>query len=233
MQLFTREWGEGDRVAVLIHGIFSSSGNWQSLGPVLADRGYRAIAVDLPGHGRSPRAPHYSIDLYADSVLESVPGHPELAIGHSLGGLTLAAAADRLRPARAVYVDPAFTAPALPWWQRMLAAPFARRLLSSDAAAIAKSNPRWSQADVDAEADDFTRFDRKALSFLRGDEMTAPTEMVVPSLLVLADGSRLVGTELADRLRTIGFEVRVVPGAGHTVNRDDFDGFLKALDGWI
>jgi hypothetical protein len=42
-----------------------------------------------------------------------------------------------------------------------------------------------------------------------------------------------VGTDLADRLRALGFEVRVVPGAGHTVNRDDFEGFLTALDGWV
>jgi pimeloyl-ACP methyl ester carboxylesterase len=233
MQLFTREWGEGDRVAVLIHGIFSSSGNWHRLGPVLADRGYRAIAVDLPGHGASPRAEQYSIDLLADSVLASVPAHPELAIGHSLGGLTLSAAVDRLLPQRAVYVDPAFTPPAFPWWQKIFAGPFTRRLLSSDAAAIAKSNPRWDRADVEVEAEDFARFDRKALSFLDGTEMRPPNSMMVPSLLVLADGSRLVGTDLADRLRALGFEVRVVPGAGHTVNRDDFEGFLTALDGWV
>jgi len=233
MQLFTREWGEGERIAVLIHGIFSSSQNWRSLGPVLADKGYRVIAVDLPGHGQSPRAQNYSIGLLADSVLQSVPGCPELAIGHSLGGLTLSAAVDRLQPQRAVYVDPAFTAPQMSWWQRMFVPLVMRRLLSFDAAAIAKHNPRWSHEDVATEAEDFAHFDRKALHFLKGAEMAAPNALAVPSLLVLADGSQLVGAELAERLRGLGFEVRVVAGAGHTVNRDDFDGFLKALDGWI
>ncbi len=233
MQLYTREWGEGDRVAVLIHGIFSSSGNWRRLGPALADKGYRAIAVDLPGHGQSPRAESYSLDLLADSVLESVPSRPEVAIGHSLGGLTLSAAVERLAPQRAIYVDPAFAPPRLSWWQRRLTPYFMRRFLTADAAAIAKNNPRWSQEDVKVEAADFARFDRRALHFLDGAGMAPPSRMVVPSLLVLADRSRLVGAQLADRMRALGFEVRVVPGAGHTVNRDDFEGFMKALDGWI
>jgi Lysophospholipase len=232
MQLFTREWGSGDRVAVLIHGIFSSSGNWRTVGPALAERGYRVIAVDLPGHGESPRASAYSLDLLADSVIETVPARPQLAIGHSLGGLTLAHAVDRLLPQRAVYVDPAFSAPNTSWWQRMLAPVFMRRLLRSNADAIAKGNPGWDRNDVDIEAADFARFDRRALSFLDGSAMGAPAAMVVPSLLVLADGSRLVGAELADRLRAVGFTVRVVPGARHTVNRDDLTGFMRALDGW-
>jgi len=233
MQLFTREWGEGDRVAVLIHGIFSSSGNFRTVGPALAERGYRAIAVDLPGHGQSPRASEYSIDLFAESVIESVPATPELAIGHSLGGLTLSHAVERLQPRRAVYVDPAFTSPSLKWWQRALAPIVIRRLLGSSADAIAKNNPLWDREDVDIETADFARFDRRALSFLDGKAMSAPVSMVVPSLLVLADGSQLVGAELAERLRALGFEVRVVAGARHTVNRDDFAGFMAALDGWI
>ncbi|MFI6147029.1 alpha/beta fold hydrolase [Streptomyces sp. NPDC051109] len=30
-----------------------------------------------------------------------------------------------------------------------------------------------------------------------------------------------------------GFEVRSVAGAGHTIHRDDFDGFTASLEGWI
>lgn len=30
-----------------------------------------------------------------------------------------------------------------------------------------------------------------------------------------------------------GLAVRTVAGAGHTIHRDDFDGFMAALDGWI
>ncbi|HEY0247784.1 MAG TPA: alpha/beta hydrolase [Gryllotalpicola sp.] len=236
MRLFTREWGEGPRVAVLIHGVMSSSRNWRLLGPELAARGYRAVAVDLPGHGQSPRAPHYSAELLADSVLESVPAHPELAIGHSLGGFALARAVERLRPERAVYVDPAFSAPRLSLVARTLAWPLTWGMLRSSPARIARNNPRWDAEDVAIEAEDFRAFDPRFRGFLLrrdlADVLVGPEHPAVPSLLMLADASRLVDETRAARLAEAGFAVRVVPGAGHTVNRDDYAGFLSALEGW-
>src|SRR2546423_14922848 len=107
MKLHVQEWGSGDRVAVLIHGITSDSSGWHRFGSDLAARGYRVLAPDLRGHGRSPRG-DYSPEAWAEDLLESVPAGPELALGHSLGGLTLAIAVARLRPARAVYEDPAW-----------------------------------------------------------------------------------------------------------------------------
>jgi pimeloyl-ACP methyl ester carboxylesterase len=105
-RLYVHEWGDGDRAALLVHGITSDSGSWWQVGPELADRGYHVYAPHLRGHGHSPRGP-YSVESWADDLVESVPDGPELAIGHSLGGLVLAAAVDRLRPRRAVYEDPA------------------------------------------------------------------------------------------------------------------------------
>ncbi|MNO10333.1 hypothetical protein D3C81_2341330 [compost metagenome] len=57
--------------------------------------------------------------------------------------------------------------------------------------------------------------------------------MMVPSLVMLADNSHLVKPEVADGLRDAGFTVRVVEGSGHVINRDDHEGFMRALDGWI
>ncbi|MFC4241991.1 alpha/beta fold hydrolase [Gryllotalpicola reticulitermitis] len=237
MKLFTREWGDGARVAVLVHGVMSSSRNWRELGPELARRGYRVIAVDLPGHGQSPRAQSYTAELLVESLLESVPAAPELAIGHSLGGFTLSRAVDRLRPARAVYVDPAFSAPRLSLLVRTLAWPASGRLLRSTPAKIAKANPRWAAEDTVIESEDFHAFDPAFRAFLLrrdiADVLVGPEHPIVPSLLVLADGSRLVDPARAARLADAGFVVRVVPGATHTVNRDDPAAFLTALDGWI
>ena len=236
MQLFTREWGTGDRFAVLVHGLFSSSRSWRTLGPALADRGYHVVAVDLPGHGSSPRARSYSLDQIVRSVADAVPRHPEVAIGHSLGGLALSRLVDLLTPGRAVYIDPAFLGARLPWWQRLGAPLLFRSLLSRKPAAIAASNPRWNRADVAIEAGDNAAFDRRFISRF-GDgklmPLSPPERMAVPSLLMLADRSRLVSPVVADRMRALGFEVRVVPGAGHTVHRDDFDGFVQGLAGWV
>jgi pimeloyl-ACP methyl ester carboxylesterase len=237
MRLFTREWGEGDRIAVLVHGVMSSSRNWRLLGPELAQRGYRVIAVDLPGHGESPRVARYTAALLVDSLLESVPAHPELALGHSLGGFALSRAVERLRPARAIYVDPAFSAPRLSLLARAIAWPAVGRLLRSTPAKVAKSNPRWASEDTVIESKDFHAFDPRFRALLLGrdiaDVLVAPAHPIVPSLLVLADASKLVDESLAARLTAAGFVVRVVPGATHTVNRDDPTAFLRALDGWI
>ena len=55
MELHVREWGHGDRVAVLLPGMMGSSDSWWRVAPTLADRGYHVLAIDLPGHGLSPK----------------------------------------------------------------------------------------------------------------------------------------------------------------------------------
>ncbi len=234
MQLFTREWGHGDRYAILVHGVMSDSRNWRRVGPVLAEHGYHVLAVDLRGHGHSPRAEEYSAELMAQDIVDTVPGEPELVMGHSLGGLTVSLAVDRLQPERVVYVDPAFSCPAANRFQRLLAPAFLKTLARQSAARIAKRNPRWDPADVAIEVETFRAFDRAAIpTVLQPSVMRAPTVMMAPSLVMLADNSYLVKPDVADRLRDAGFEVRVVPGSGHVINRDDHDGFMRALDGWI
>jgi pimeloyl-ACP methyl ester carboxylesterase len=49
------EYGAGDRVLVLTHGLLMSRRMYEGLGPEMAARGNRVICVDLLGHGRSDR----------------------------------------------------------------------------------------------------------------------------------------------------------------------------------
>jgi pimeloyl-ACP methyl ester carboxylesterase len=110
--LATRAWGEGADpsrpLAVLVHGVTSSSRTWWRVGPALAERGFRVLAVDLRGHGASPWpvAGLAAADLAAD-VAETVAGAAggreavaagaagpgpaappvDLLVGHSLGAL--------------------------------------------------------------------------------------------------------------------------------------------------
>lgn len=89
MHLATATSGNGEPV-VVIHG-FTGSG--EAMAP-LVDRldGWRRIAVDLPGHGRSSapaKLSCYSVEALAESVAglaAAVPDGPCHVVGYSMGG---------------------------------------------------------------------------------------------------------------------------------------------------
>jgi pimeloyl-ACP methyl ester carboxylesterase len=232
MKLNTREWGSGDRLALLVHGIMSDSRTWRLVAPALADRGYRVIAVDLRGHGASQRGA-YSAELFAHDLVDTLPVGADLAIGHSLGGLTLSLAVDRLRPKRAVYSDPGWNIPAP--GEAFDPAMFVEVAAHATPESVSAMNPRWAPEDVEVELLTLALWDPATVSMLGevGGHSLMPAAPVVPSLVQVADPSFLLSAEDQETLRERGFEVRVVKGAGHTIHRDDFDGFTASLDGWI
>ncbi|MEZ0091630.1 alpha/beta fold hydrolase [Streptacidiphilus sp. EB129] len=232
MKLNIREWGTGDRIALLVHGIMSDSRTWRRVGPALAERGYRVIAVDLRGHGGSGRG-EYSPGLFAEDLVETLPVGAELAIGHSLGGLTLSRAVDRLLPRRAVYSDPAwhFARPE----EGFDPAVFVQFAAAATHDTIAGMNPRWEEADIQVELETLAVWDGATALGLSAlaEQAGLPAGAVVPSLVQAADPSFLLSPADQETLRERGFEVRTVTGAGHTIHRDDFDGFMGSLEGWI
>lgn len=86
---------------VLLHGLTYERGQWAPLVERLAGR--RVVALDLPGHGESPRG-SYAFDDVTDAIHSAVSAagltRPVL-IGHSIGGVLATAYAARY-PARAV-----------------------------------------------------------------------------------------------------------------------------------
>jgi pimeloyl-ACP methyl ester carboxylesterase len=66
------DYGEGDRPLVLIHGLLMNRHMFDRLGPEMAARGNRVLAVDLLGHGLSDRPPemvNYSMTFFAQQVV--------------------------------------------------------------------------------------------------------------------------------------------------------------------
>lgn len=77
---------------ILIHGIAASLHDWDDLIPDLSQRGYACYALDLLGHGDSPKLDtrSYQMDWMLDhfsSWMDSLQlTEPAILIGHSLGG---------------------------------------------------------------------------------------------------------------------------------------------------
>jgi len=75
-------------VVLLIHGAGHDSTVWQLQTRYLAHRGFRAVAVDLPAHGRSDGEPLRSVPEMADWVVRfmDASGFGRVhVVGHSMG----------------------------------------------------------------------------------------------------------------------------------------------------
>lgn len=68
-RIWHASWARGP-CAILLHGGLGHSGNWGYQVPVLVDAGYRVVAIDSRGHGRSSRdGQAFSYELMAADVL--------------------------------------------------------------------------------------------------------------------------------------------------------------------
>jgi len=88
-RIFYKDWGTG-RPVVLSHGWPLNSDSWEAQQLFLADHGYRAIAHDRRGHGRSTQTWHGNeMDTYADdlaALLDHLDLQEVTLVGFSTGG---------------------------------------------------------------------------------------------------------------------------------------------------
>ena len=89
VQIYYKDWGSGQPI-VFSHGWPLSSDDWDTQMMFFVNHGYRVIAHDRRGHGRSTQADGgHDMDHYADD-LATVTAHLNLKnavhIGHSTGG---------------------------------------------------------------------------------------------------------------------------------------------------
>src|SRR3954454_16118909 len=99
------EYGKGDRPLILIHGLLMSRRMFDRLGPVMAARGNRVIAVDLLGHGRSDRPEqmsNYSMTFFARQIetLMDQLGIEQAVIGGTSLGANVTLELNYLSPER-------------------------------------------------------------------------------------------------------------------------------------
>ncbi|MWB99075.1 alpha/beta fold hydrolase [Agromyces seonyuensis] len=89
VEIYYKDWGEGQPI-VFSHGWPLSSDDWDTQLMFFLGQGYRVIAHDRRGHGRSSQVDdghdmdHYAADLRA--VVEHLDLHDVIHVGHSTGG---------------------------------------------------------------------------------------------------------------------------------------------------
>jgi esterase len=89
MKLFFRKFGEGEPL-IILHGVFGSSDNWQTIAKRLATKNSVYI-VDARNHGLSPHSDEFNFDMMSDDLLELLEDNiiiNPILIGHSMGGKT-------------------------------------------------------------------------------------------------------------------------------------------------
>ena len=88
-ELFYKEWGNGQPV-VFSHGWPLSSDAWEDQMFYLAQQGYRCIAHDRRGHGRSSQPwSGYTMNQFADDLndlMEKTFAKDAILVAHSMGG---------------------------------------------------------------------------------------------------------------------------------------------------
>ena len=105
------ECGEGDCVALLLHGFPECRISWRHQLPALAALGWRAVAPDLRGYGDSSRPRRreaYAIDHLVEdaaAIFDALGAKRRLLIGHDWGAaIAWAFAIRRVRPLEGLIV---------------------------------------------------------------------------------------------------------------------------------
>ena len=88
-QLYVKDWGAG-RPVIMLHGWPLSSDSWDDQAMAIADAGYRAIAYDRRGFGRSSQPwSGYDYNTLADdlaAVIDQTGAQDAVLVGFSMGG---------------------------------------------------------------------------------------------------------------------------------------------------
>jgi len=235
------EWGDpaAERRVLFIHGLSGLGHAWWRIASAVAEQGGYALAVDLRGHGYSPRTREYSLSRHvADLGRVTAPeGRPwSLVVGHSLGGAAsvVTAATNPGWAAQLLLVDPAL---AIPEKDRPAVLENIVRDRDVDPAEFAARNPRWTSEDALLKATSVRLVSTYMLEAILADPgwdaEAALTTLDLPVHALGADRDRSPSfpPEQAERITAANPRVsyREIAGEGHGMFRDAPDVVLDEI----
>ncbi len=255
---FTRTGGDKPAL-VLLHGITDDGLCWTPVAEALASE-FDVVMVDARGHGHS-EAPANGYDDFTQAedlvgLIEALQLSNPILLGHSMGALTtLTLAGMHPHLPRAIVLEdpPALWMPAQPpdpeeieareRWRATLAG-FKQKSRQTLLSEQRQAAPSWSEAELQPWVDSKQRFSLQVLQFdrRRGDGRQDLSETIerisCPGLLITGDPNlgAIVEPESASVLKNRyggKLEIAHIPGAGHSIRRDQFDGFMAAVSGFL
>ena len=238
---------------VLAHGFSDDGLCWTPVADVLqAD--YDVIMVDARGHGKSagPEQGYGSAEHAADyaGVITGLKLNRPAVLGHSMGAMTALALAGTYPdlPGMILLEDPP------PFWFPMPERTLPRRgsgmgqwiidtkrMTREELIAHCRaSSPTWPEAELGPWADSKLRFSFNVLN----QDGSAPVDwdatirrIQCPALLITADPERgaIVKPESAAALQKLlpGVRVEHIPGAGHSIRREQFDRYIEVVKAFL
>ncbi len=239
---------------VLAHGFSDDGLCWTSVAQNL-EANYDVVMLDARGHGLSDApdqgyGPLEQSDDVAGAIAELNLARP-VVIGHSMGAMTtLMLAGCHPNLVRAIVLeDPP------PWWAADFAPPFNEEwkrqthawltALQSQSresliAAQRAESPHWPEVDLTPWADSKLRVNLKffdQLSPFNIDWPVVVSGVRCPVLLITGDPERgaLVTPEHKLALQEWLPQLRMlhIPGAGHSIRRDQFTAYLRAVRAFL
>ena len=242
---------------VLIHGITDDGLCWAPVAKALANE-YDVVMVDVRAHGKSDAPDNgYDYKTIANEIvglIKELQLEYPLVMGHSMGAmisLTMAGLYPDLPRAIILEDPPAFWRTRPPSQDELDGRAFMKtwmlglkRKTHADLLKdIHATSPTWSEDEVSPWIDSKHRLSLQIIQLIDSPDAVPANfpellqQITCPALLITADhklGAILTDDDVNELQRSVHHIERLhIPGAGHSIRREQFANYLKSIQSFL